>query len=146
MRALDIPMQEARQILSDHGLLAVRRALDEAKGPDTLWSALLGYTIEGTPAAVGGGGVVQDSAMYMDFQLRNPVTREAVESEHVTLTIVRQPNNVLDILVVPFDPARGCYSLDLRGMDLDPGAYDLYLDFGNGTSQQLLSLYVPALG
>jgi hypothetical protein len=143
---LSVSSQEAREIVQDHGLFAVRRALAASTDPDAFWGALLGYDVVGAPTAIGGGGEDNHASLFMDFQLHHPVTGELVEDEHVTVTIVRQPNNVIDVVVVPFNPETECYSLDLRGLNLDPGTYDLHLGFGNKTAHQLMSIVIPAVG
>ena len=137
---LGISETEARDIISEHGSFASQRAFDAATTADSFWSALLGYDVL-NGAVAGGGGVAGDS-LLIDFQLRNPVTGMLVTEEHISLTIVEQPSNIVDVVVVTFNEEFESYSFDLQSLNLAPGNYDLYLGFSNGTTK-LISLVIP---
>jgi hypothetical protein len=142
---IGVSVREAYQIVREYGLVAVSRAVQYATDRDSFWSSLLGYDVLGSSVAGGGGSVGGLSSYVIDFQLRHPISGELLVSENVSLTIVEKPNNIIDIVVAPFDPETGSYVFDLRTISLAPGQYDLYLGFTNGT-YHLMSLFVPAIG
>ena len=144
---LGLSNSDAREIVLEYGTIPVNRALEYAADADEFWNSVLGYDVLGAPIAAGGGGSVDGGASgyLISVQLRNPVTGELVTTEHVSLTIVESPSNIIDIVVVPFVEETGSYTFDLRSMDLAPGLYDLYLGFENGT-HHLMTMLVPELG
>lgn len=144
---LGLSDSDAREIVLEYGPIVVNRALEYAADGDEFWSSVLGYDVLGELTAAGGGGTVDSgtSGYLVSVQLRSPITGEPVTTEHISLTIVESPSNIVDIVVVPFVEATGSYTFDLRSVDLAPGVYDLYLGFENGT-HHLMTLIVPTLG
>jgi len=144
---LGLSDSDAREIVLEYGPIVVNRALEYAVDGDEFWSSVLGYDVLGELTAAGGGGTVDSgtSGYLVSVQLRSPITGEPVTTEHISLTIVESPSNIVDIVVVPFVEATGSYTFDLRSVDLAPGVYDLYLGFENGT-HHLMTLIVPTLG
>ncbi len=144
---LGLSNSDAREMVLEYGTIVVNRALEYATDEEEFWSSVLGYDVVGEPTAAGGGGTVDSgtSGYLVSVQLRNPVTGELVTTEHVSLTIVESPSNIVDIVVVPFVEATGSYTFDLWSVDLAPGVYDLYLGFENGT-HHLMTMIVPGLG
>lgn len=142
---LGISNAEARKLVQEYGLYAANRAAENATDAETFWASLMGYDVLST-AIAGGGGSVGTDAMYIDFQLRNPVSGTAVEEEHVMLTIVADPNNIIDVVRMPFNHETESYSFNLRSLDLIPGNYSLYIGFGNGSTSKVIQLVVPDLG
>ena len=128
---LGISNAEARKLVQKYGHIATNRAAENATDAETFWASLLGYDV--------CGGPVGTDAMYIDFQLRNPVTGMAVEEEHVMLTIVADPNNIIDVVRMPFNHETESYSFNLRSLDLAPGNYSLYIGFGNGSTSMVLA-------
>lgn len=144
-RLLGISISDANAVLSEYGLIRVKQALRYAADAGSFWSGLLGYDVLHASAA-GGGGSVDGSASsdWVDVQLRNPITGEEVTTELVTLTVVEESGNILDVVVAAYNPATGTYAYDLGVFDLAPGQYELYLGFGNGT-HHLMTVFVASV-
>ena len=141
---LGISEAEAMKVVNEYGIYAASKAAENASDAESFWASLLGYDVLQS-AVAGGGGAAGVDAMYIDFQLHNPVTGNAISTEHVSVTVVDENNNIVEIARVAFNDVSESYTYDLHGLDLEPGNYDLYLGFGNGTSQ-MFSLVVPELG
>ncbi len=148
---LGISEQQAQTLVSEHGLFAVMSALSTAVDSDSFWSGVLGYERLDNRVAGGGGASEDDPSLFMlDFQLRHPVTGELIASEHVTLTVAQSVltsdgllNNILDVVVVPFNHETQSYTYDLRSLSLASGFYELCLGFTNGT-HEVFGVYLPA--
>jgi len=136
-----VSTQEARGLLKEHGASAVQRAVAGATDADAFWAEMHGYDVVSSPIA-GGGGAVGTSSMWIDFELRNPATGHVVESEFVTLTVIRVPDHVVEIVVVPYNQETRTYLFDLSTLELEAGEYELHMDFNHGPTR-LMSLYVP---
>ena len=140
-----ISVGAARDITQEFGTASVKRALC-ATDAEGFWTRLQGYTVS---MGGGGGGFdlggVQGDVVRMEFQLISPLTGEPVGDSPVSLTIVQAPsNNIVDVLVVEFDPSSSSYRYELNTSDLAGGAYDLYLGLSETGQSHMMQIHVLA--
>jgi len=146
---LGIDMQEAVQLISSHGLLAVKRAIRTASDEPSFWAALSGYDL----VTGGGGGGSMDSgnsSQLLEFWLNHPVTGDPIDSERVLVTIAQtitttegMAYNILEAVMVEFNAETESYRYDFQSLSLDAGWYELCLQFSNGTSE-IFAMFIPA--
>jgi len=140
-----ISVGAAHDITQEFGTASVERALC-ATDAEGFWTRLQGYTVS---MGGGGGGFdlggVQGDVVRMEFQLISPLTGEPVGDSPVSLTIVQAPsNNIVDVLVVEFDPSSSSYRYELNTSDLAGGAYDLYLGLSETGQSHMMQIHVLA--
>jgi len=163
VRTFGLPRREALELVREYGLGRVQRALRRTQDFQEFLRLLLGYSSAPAGGAAGfldqtvagGAGAYQGLAIQAVYAIGTPIrvafsltdyTGEPVTNAVCTLTVVRLGEDghqtVLALHVVPYNPDTGLYELTLSTEDLGPGYYILYIGFGDGTSEEVVTQLV----